>query len=173
MTTFTINNIDYIQNENGYCYMVENGKKSRISKTIFDEALEQYIAQQVEDIEVQGAKAEQKKPAKKSKKSKKNAAYEIEIDGEKITLTEKQKIFFETLPNDNFFDHGVESALWTDIYCDTLADIMDAMVVGAVISTLREKDLIYVEQGRVNGKKCKYFGFTELGKAILKEMGLV
>lgn len=172
MITFTINNIDYIQNENGYCYMVENGKKSRISKTIFDGALEQHIAQQVEDIEVHGAKAEQKK-AKKTKRAKKNVAYEIEIDGEKITLTEKQKIFFETLPNDNFFEHGVESTIWTDIYCDTLADIMDAMVVGAVISTLREKDLIYVERGRVNGKKCKYFGFTELGKAILKEMGLV
>lgn len=169
MTTFTVNNIDYIQNENGYCYMVENGKKSRISKTIFDEALEQYIDATAED----GTIAEQKKPAKKSKKSKKNAAYEIEIGGEKITLTEKQKIFFETLPNDGFFEHGVESTLWTDVYCDTLAGIMNAMVVGAIISTLREKDLIYVEQGRVNGKKCKYFGFTELGKAILKEMGLV
>ena len=168
MITFTINNIDYIQNENGYCYMVENGKKSRISKTIFDEALEQYIDATAEE----GTIAEQKK-AKKTKRAKKNVAYEIEIDGEKITLTEKQKIFFETLPNDNFFNHSVESTLWTDIYCDTLADIMDAMVVGAVISTLREKDLIYVEQGRVNGKKCKYFGFTELGKAILKEMGLV
>lgn len=50
---------------------------------------------------------------------------------------------------------------------------MNAMVVGAMVSTLREKDLIYVAQGKVNGKKCKYFGFTDLGKAIIKELGLV
>jgi DNA-binding PadR family transcriptional regulator len=46
------------------------------------------------------------------------------------------------------------------------------MVVGAIISTLREKDIITVGQGKVNGKKCKFFALTELGKAIFRDMGL-
>ena len=50
---------------------------------------------------------------------------------------------------------------------------MNAMVAGAIISTLREKDLIYVAVDNSRGRKSKYFGFTDLGKAILKELGLV
>jgi hypothetical protein len=201
MTAFTINNIEYTMNANGYCYKVEGGKKSRISKAVFDEALEQNIAQQAEEAAIEDAKADMayearvakqeaddkatedafngKKPAsekkakKPAKRAKKNVAYEIEFNGEKVTLTEKQKIFFENIPNDQFYDgNGEDCSLWTDAFCDTLAEVMNSMVVGAIISTLREKNIIVVGQGKANGKKCKFFELTELGKAIFRDMGL-
>ena len=198
MTEFTINNIEYTMNANGYCYKVEDGKKTRISKMAFDAALELNIAQQAEQAEIEDAKADMeyeariakqeaddkatedafngKKPAsekKAKKRAKKNVAYEIEFNGEKVTLTEKQKIFFENIPNDQYYDgHGEDCSLWTDAFCDTLADVMNSMVVGAIISTLREKDIIFVGQQKVNGKKCKFFALTELGKAIFRDMGL-
>lgn len=201
MTEFTINNIEYTMNANGYCYKVEDGKKSRISKAVFDEALEQYTAQQAEEAAIEDAKADmvyeariakqeaddkatedafngkkptsEKKAKKPAKKAKKNVAYEIEFNGEKVTLTEKQKIFFENIPNDQYYDgHGEDCSLWTDAFCDTLAEVMNSMVVGAIISTLREKNIIFVGQSKVNGKKCKFFALTELGKAIFRDMGL-
>lgn len=162
----TNNNIEYIANGNGYFYKVENGKKTRISKAVYDEA-----------IAAQEAKAE-KKTKKPAKKAKKNAAFTatIALADDKIaevTLTANQVAFLNRIPTAEEFVQGADSTFYTDIYCDAIADIMNAMVVGAMVSTLREKDLIYVGQGKVNGKKCKFFGFTDLGKAILKEMGLV
>ena len=167
MTTFTFNGIAYERRENGYCFKTENGKTVRIGKAEFEEAKAQAEAE-----------APAKKPAKKAKRAKKNVAFAatIALADDKVaevTLTTNQVNFLNRIPTADEFVQGADSTFYTDLYCDTIADIMNAMVVGAIISTLREKDLIYVEQGRVNGKKCKYFGFTELGKAILKEMGLV
>lgn len=158
MTTFTINNIAYEQRENGYCYKTENGKTVRIGKTEFAEAKAQ-------------ADKKVEKKAKKAKKAKKNAAFVATVAD--VTLTQKQVDFLNRIPAAEEFVQGAESTFYTDLYCDTVADIMNAMVVGAIISTLREKNLIYIGQGKVNGKKCKYFGFTDLGKAIIKELGLV
>lgn len=156
--TFTINNIAYEQRENGYCYKTENGKTVRIGKVEFTEAKAQ-------------ADKKVEKKAKKAKKAKKNAAFVATVAD--VTLTQKQVDFLNRIPAAEEFVQGAESTFYTDLYCDTVADIMNAMVVGAIISTLREKNLIYIGQGKVNGKKCKYFGFTDLGKAIIKELGLV
>lgn len=194
--------IYFERNDKGYCYREGAGeKKTRISKAAFDEALEQNITQRAEEAEIEDAKADMeyeariakqeakdkatedafngKKPAsekkakKPAKRAKKNVAYEIEFNGEKVTLTEKQKIFFEYIPKDGCYEgNGGDCTLWTDAFCDTLAEVMNSMVVGAIISTLREKDIITVGQGKANGKKCKFFELTELGKAIFRDMGL-
>lgn len=163
--TIKINGIEYERRENGYCYKTENGKAVRIGKAEFEQA------------QAEAEKANAKKSAKKAKRAK-NAAFKatIILAEDKIadvTLTNKQVDFLNGILRSDEFVQGAESTFYTDFYCDTMAEIMNAMVVGAIISTLREKDLIYVAQGRVNGKKCKYFGFTDLGKAIIKEMGLV
>ena len=166
---FTFNGNEYTMNEKGYCYKFNSDKKVRIPKAEYEQAYK--------DAKAEAEKAEAKK-AKKTKKAKKNAAFKatVALADDKIadvTLTQKQVDFLNRIPTAEEFVQGAESTFYTDLYCDTVADIMNAMVVGAIISTLREKDLIYVEQGRINGKKCKYFGFTDLGKAIIKELGLV
>lgn len=110
---------------------------------------------------------------KTKKKSKKNVAFTFE-DAEEgtITLTEKQVKFIRLLPNDDFYEQGLDSHLWIDVLCDTLADEFNPMALGAMVSTLREKHLIAVGAQKVNGKKCKFFGFTELGKRVARELGL-
>jgi hypothetical protein len=164
--TVKIGKVEFIDNGNGYYYKVEDGKKSRIAKAVYEEAKAEAEA-----------KAE-KAPKAKAKRAKKNAAFTatIALADDKIaevTLTANQVAFLNRIPTAEEFVQGADSTFYTDLYCDAIADIMNAMVVGAMVSTLREKDLIYVAQGKVNGKKCKFFGFTDLGKAILKEMGLV
>ena len=80
--------------------------------------------------------------------------------------------FIRLLPNDDFYENGLDSALWIDVLCDTLAGEFNPMALGAMVSTLREKYLISVGVQKVNGKKCKFFGFTELGKRVARELGL-
>ena len=178
MTAFTIYNeqgkaIYFEKNDKGYCYKEGAGeKKTRISKAEFEEAEIEKAKAEVEEKEI---KAEAKK---RTKKTKKNVAFKatIALADDKIadvTLTANQVAFLNKLPDDDFFEAGAESTIWTDVYCDTIADVMNAMVAGAIISTLREKDLIYVAVDNSRGRKSKYFGFTDLGKAILKELGLV
>ena len=117
---------------------------------------------------------------KTKKKSKKNVAFEGVFEtgeGETfkvnhVTLTEKQVRFIRLLPSDDFYENGLDSSLWIDVLCDTLADEFNPMALGAMVSTLREKHLISVGVQKVNGKKCKFFGFTELGKRVASELGL-
>lgn len=171
MTNFTFNGIEYTMSETGYCYKFNSDKKVRIPKAEYEQAKA--------DAKAEAEKADAKKaPKAKAKKAKKNAAFTatIVLADDKIadvTLTTNQVAFLNKIPTSDEFVQGADSTFYTDLYCDTVADIMNAMVVGAMVSTLREKDLIYVGQGKVNGKKCKFFGFTELGKAIIKELGLV
>lgn len=109
---------------------------------------------------------------KAEKKTKKRKSKDIAFEMQGFTLTAKQVNFIKMIPDDDFYEHGLDSTLWIDCLCDTVADTFSPMAVGAMISTLREKELIYVDIQKVNGKKCKYFGFTPLGKKIAKELGL-
>lgn len=109
---------------------------------------------------------------KTKKKSKKNVAFTFEDADGIVTLTEKQVRFLTLLPNDDFYENGLDSSLWIDVLCDTLANEFNPMALGAMVSTLREKYLISVGVQKVNGKKCKFFSFTELGKRVARELGL-
>lgn len=106
----------------------------------------------------------------KVKKPRKSKDIAFEMQG--FTLTAKQVNFIKMMPEDDFYEHGLDSTLWIDCFCDTVTDIFNPMAVGAMVSTLREKDMIYVGIEKMNGKKCKYFGLTPLGKKIAKELGL-
>lgn len=188
-----VNGIKYIQTRPGYYYKNENGKQVRIGKSEWEQAFAEYTnieddgwdaeqelkdrkdAEDKKDTEAeQNFNGKTEKPATKkaSKRRSKNIAYTYKSGETEITLTDKQLIFIERMPEDNFFEHGVESALWIDVYCDTIADEFNAMAVGAMVSTLREKGLINVGVQRINGKKSRYFNFTELGKQVALAIGL-
>lgn len=202
MTTFTLNGFEYKTNDKGNYYYKSTGnvdKKGqpvfmRIAKHVWEQAFEEYtstanmdddwdIADEIEDRkqkEIEDAKQveqefnSKKEPKKASKpRRSKDIAYELKTEDGNITLTTKQLQFIKLLPDDDFFENGADSTLWTDVYCDTVAGAFSPMAVGAMISTLREKNLIYVQVDKVNGKKSKYFGFTDLGKKMLVELGLV
>lgn len=123
-------------------------------------------------VEADAKQAEEAVAKKTKKKSKKNVAFTFEDEDGIVTLTEKQVRFLTLLPNDDFYENGLDSSLWIDVLCDTLAGDFNPMALGAMVSTLREKYLISVGVQKVNGKKCKYFAFTELGKRVARELGL-
>jgi hypothetical protein len=106
-----------------------------------------------------------KKPAKRSK--------DVAFRHQDITLTQKQVDFIHAAQQTSFYEHGVESTLWIDVLTDEIGGEFAGkpMTVGAMISTLKEKELVFVAVEKVNGKKSKYFGFTELGQQILEELG--
>lgn len=191
--TFELNGTTYNSNEKGNRFYKTIGtQKVRISEVEWLSALDRLADlewEQEADAEKQAredkvaadAKQAEEAVAKKTKKkSKKNVAFEGVFEtgeGETfkvnhVTLTEKQVKFIRLLPRDDFYEQGLDSALWIDVLCDTLADEFNPMALGAMVSTLREKHLISVGVQKVNGKKCKFFGFTELGKKVARELGL-
>lgn len=199
--TFEVNGTKYNSNEKGNRFYKTIGtQKVRISEAEWNKAMDAYASVMVdapavdeweaeadaerqarEDKVAADAKQAEEAVAKKTKKkSKKNVAFEGVFEtgeGEAfevnhVTLTEKQVKFIKLLPRDDFYENGLDSALWIDVLCDTLAGEFNPMALGAMVSTLREKYLISVGVQKVNGKKCKFFGFTELGKKVARELGL-
>lgn len=114
------------------------------------------------------------KKAKRSSRSKKNAAYRKQFGEVEITLTEKQIDFFNHMQDTSLWEQGLDSIPWIDILCDEIGGQFEnkPMTVGAMISTLREKDLLTVGVERVNGRKAKFFELTDLGKKVAAELGL-
>ena len=107
-------------------------------------------------------------------KRKPRRSKDIAHESNGVTLTAKQVDFIKHIPDTNFYEHGLDSMPWCDVLADEIGGQFAGkpMTVGAMISTLREKNLIYVGVDRINGKKAKYFGFTELGKKVATELGL-
>ena len=196
---FNYNGISYTETEKGYYFKEENGKKSRIKKAEYEQAFEEYNAQIAQDIMIDEAitdeqadewtaeidearQAQAEKQAESDReaeqamggkpKAKKRRSKDIAYEGNGITLTTKQVRFIQRMPEDDFYEANLNSSLWIDCYCDTIADEFNPMAVGAMVSTLREKGILAVGEDRVNGKKCKCMAFTELGRAIAKELGL-
>lgn len=191
--TFTIGNTQYTINELGNRFFkIESGKKTRISRAEYESALNEHkldeaaenpkisveeFAEMVQKTGESTTSEEVKEIQKKMKKKRrpKDIAYEYKKDGESVvTLTAKQVDFIKHMPDSDFFDNGLDSTPWCDCFCDEIGGQFAGkpMTVGAMFSTLREKGIIYIETSRVNGKKAKYFGFTELGKTVVRGWGL-
>ena len=155
----------------------------KMDDDLFGDTTNEQVDEWMKEIEESKKKAEQEQAesdkqaedkvnGKTKKASKPRKSKDIAHESNGITLTAKQVAFIKAMPNDDFYEHGLESALWVDCFCDTVADIFNPMAVGAMVSTLREKGIIIVRQDKVNGKRCKYMQFTELGMEVAKELGL-
>lgn len=115
-------------------------------------------------------KKQESSPKKKSARRSKDIAY----DGNGITLTAKQVDFIRHLPDTNFWEDGLDSALWTDVLADEIGGQFAGkpMTTGAMISTICEKGLANRATDRVNGRKATFMVLTELGKKVAAELGL-
>lgn len=178
---FELNGTIYESNDKGNYFYKSTGKTDkkgnpvmmRISQKVWNEAWEASGEAERQAREAKQAKADKEaekafNKTKKTTKKSKNVAFEL--DG--VTLTEKQVKFIKRMPEDDFYEHGLDSTLWIDVYCDTIADEFNPMAVGAMVSTLAEKHLVVVSRERVNGRISKYMSFTEAGKKIAKALGL-
>ena len=176
--------------------------RKRISEVAYNKAFEEYIkagednadrdewdaekeiearkdAEERKDREAEdsfnGKKPEEPKTKKAAKPRKsKDVAFEMDTIIGNVTLTAKQVDFIHHLPDTCFWEHGLDSTPWCDVLADEIGGQFanKPMTVGAMISTLREKHLISVGQDKINGRKCKYFELTEVGKAVAKRLGL-
>jgi hypothetical protein len=196
-----VNGIKYTQTRPGYYYKNENGKQVRIPKNEWEQVFAEYTqtASDNADQDAWQAEADAEKQAREQKQanddkqaeknmnkqatkkaSKPRKSKDIAFEGTfeyaneefHITLTAKQVKFIKRMPEDDFYEHGLDSTLWIDVFCDTIADEFNPMAVGAMVSTLREKKLLGVDVQKMNGKKCKYLFFTALGMQVAKELGL-
>lgn len=151
---FTLNNIDYeILAKNGkltgYCYKTENGKKTRISLAAFNEAQEEYIAQQnakiaeeeetaveVEITDNLGANTAntykdepvpaKKKPAKRTRKSK-DVAFSMHMTTEADPEETDANLITLTAKQVDFMKHLPDTCFWENgldskIWVDCLCD---------------------------------------------------
>lgn len=159
----------------------EDEKWTRISKAEWEQKFEQYTQEAADAADADEWDAEREVEARKQEQEAKDAATEKAFNkktskktSEKKGLTEKQVDFIKHIPDTNFYEHGLESTMWCDVLVEEIGGQFagNPFVVGAMISTLKEKGLIYVTKDRVNGKTCKFFGFTEEGKKVAKELGL-
>lgn len=98
---------------------------------------------------------------------------EFDVRGFHIILTPLQVTFLKLLPTVSFWDSGVNSSLWIDTMCDDLAvKGFNAMTIGAMISTLREKGIVSIGVGKPNGHKVKFMELTDLGKGVMEQLGV-
>ena len=191
--TFTVNGITYESNEKGNRLYKTTDKtdakgnhfKVRIGEHVFEQALDEYKAEQellererrqkesdkqAEDA-VNGNKASNgQKKASKPRKSKDIAMTVVSGTGFEYTITAKQVEFLKLLPTSNWWEDGVDSTIW----CDCIAEDIDwnPMSVGAMISTLREKGLVEVRRDMERKGKPKYMQLTVLGKEFADKLGL-
>lgn len=191
-----VEGIKYTQTRPGYYYKRVDGKNTRISKAEWEQAFDAYTAQVNEVDEQWDAKDEIQsrkdlqdtkdretednfngKKAKKTRRSKDVAfATILNVDGEEkhITLTAKQADFIRHLPDTSFWEQGLDSCPWCDVLAEEIGGQFAGkpMTVGAMISTLREKDLLTVGRDTSRQGKPKFMQLTDLGKAVAKELGL-
>lgn len=192
----------YTQQDNGYCFATIDGKKIRCSTASFKMAYDQFVKEENErqnaanqfmnidaliavideSEKTEEAKEIQKelapKKARKPRKSK-DIAFKttIALADDRIadvTLTAKQVDFIHHLPDTCFWEEGLDSCVWVDCLCDDIGGQFAGkpMTVGAMISTLCEKDLGTLATRRRENRKCVSFELTELGKRVAAELGL-
>ena len=178
MDKFEFGGIEYTQNDAGtHFFKVVGGKKTRIKYEEFERAFDGYWATQgVTDPVDEEQEQEIEKAKPKTKRKSKDVAFAtIVMDGDEeihITLTAKQVDFIRHLPDNSFWEMGIESSLWCDCIADDIGGqfFKKPMTVGAMISTLREKGLLSVWQDDSRQGKPKAMSFTEIGKKVVTEV---
>lgn len=172
---FEMNGVRYTNTRPGYYYKKVDGKQTRIGKAEWDAAWEASGEAERQAREAEAAKndKEAEKAMKKAEK-KPRRSKDIAHESNGVTLTAKQVDFIRHMPDTCFYEHGLESLLWVDVLAEEIGGQFadKPMTIGAMISTLREKDVIFVARDESREGKPKYIGFTELGRKIAAELGL-
>lgn len=172
LITFEFDGIRYEEDtEHNRYYKVVDSKRTRISKNEHREMFDQYI----EEVESNASDDEcelTEEPTSTVKKSKKKKSKGDAFDG--IEITKLQQEFIKHLPDTCFWEDGLDSSVWIDVLCDEIGGEFAGkpMRVGAMVSTLREKGVLYTGISRVNGKNGKWLTLTDVGKKIAKQLGL-
>ena len=157
--------------------VLNNAGEPAITEEYVEEATEAVsLAMETEAVleAAQEAQGQEKAKSKPRKRIPKSVGYRKTHGETEVILTEKQVDFLKHLPDTCFWEEGTNSAVWIDCLCDEIGGQFAGkpMTVGAMVSTLCEKNLGYRIKTKVNNKKCTGFALTELGKQVAEDLGL-
>lgn len=85
------------------------------------------------------------------------------------SLTKLESLFMKAIPKDNFYENGLDSCLWTDIFLEQTCPMKISQGKG-IVSSLSKKGYIEVSDpdGGRQGNPTS-FTLTEVGQAWMKE----
>lgn len=105
------------------------------------------------------------------RKRKQEGSLSVALDGKSILLTPKQLEFMERLSECPGWSKDKEKGEYVaSQFAEELSDTMNAMSVGAVVTTLREKGLLSTSKSRIGGVKCCLFKLTDLGESVYRKL---
>ena len=87
-----------------------------------------------------------------------------------INLTEMEKQALDAITKDDFYDNGLDSAIWADVYLDTFRGyygVKSEQARGVLASLVKKNIIGPILEGR---EECVIY-FTEYGKEVMKELG--
>ena len=92
---------------------------------------------------------------------KQEGSVSVALEDESVLLTPKQLEFMERLSEcPDWEKTGTDGWYVASEYAQELSDTMNPMSLGAVLTTLREKDILRTEKKRIGGIKCCIFRLT-------------
>lgn len=87
-----------------------------------------------------------------------------------VELTKMERQVLDAITKDDFYEDGLNSCLWTDVFLDTVKGFykIDSKTARGVISSLIKKKIInpILFKGRDSSVKL-----TEYGKTVMREFG--
>ena len=168
MATFTFNGHEY--KDTGK-YFFEDGK--RISAKAYNAVVEEAVQAKKEakaNKETKPAKPAKSTESKETKVRKPRKKKDVAFEHGEYTLTAKQVSFLRHLAEMVEF----AESMWIDEIVDGIGGEFSGkpMTVGAMVSTICEKNLAFRAKEKRERKTCTYIEFNENGIAVLTAMGL-
>ena len=82
-----------------------------------------------------------------------------------INLTTLEKTVLHDITTDDFYEEGLDSAIWADNFMDTVS-ISSKEARGVLASLIKKNIIKSIEKGRDG-----VIMFTEYGKSVMRELG--
>lgn len=115
---------------------------------------------------------EERRTAKRTPRPRKQeGSVSVALEKASVLLTPKQLEFMERLSEcPGWAESGPSGTYVASEYAQELEDTMNPMSVGAVLTTLREKDLLQTKKDRIGGIRCCVFSLTDLGVKVYNKL---
>ncbi len=84
----------------------------------------------------------------------------------RTNLTDLERKILDDITQDNFYEDGLDSCIWSDVFLDETSSIESKKARG-VLSSLIKKGIL---DGMLKGRNAT-ISFTEYGKELMKELG--
>lgn len=92
-----------------------------------------------------------------------------------VELTKMERQALDAITKDNFYENGLDSVIWADVYLDTVKGFygIDSKTVRGVLGSLVKKGLIngIIDEKDRFGRSNGTISFTKYGKEVMNELG--